>query len=73
MKYPSKISAGAERGARRRLSGTISVSAVASIKPAPSAMKSARNVRLQGRAEIMAPPNKLANPATKASARLIQR
>src|ERR1700722_3694340 len=51
----------------------ISAIAVASIKPDPTAMKWARNVRLHARAATIAAPSRLASPARVPSRRLMAR
>src|SRR5258707_9980173 len=71
MKYPIRIRIGAFGPARRMLSGSISSSAVPSMKPEPRAMKYCKYLRSQFFLTITAPPRPLARAAVKPSRILV--
>src|SRR6266481_6095623 len=71
MKYPASTSSGAFGPASRRLSGSISSSAVPSMKPEPRAMKYCKYRRSQFFCTITAPPRPLAMAAVRPSRMLV--
>src|SRR5215472_2503373 len=71
IKYPVNTSSGALGPATRKLSGSISSSAVPSMNPAPSATKYCRYLRSQAFWTMAAPPRPLAAAAVSPSRMLI--